>query len=244
RTGSTRLPDKVILPFYNEQTILDIIIENLKIECEHYPIIVATSINKNDDLIEEIAKKKNVQIFRGDEYNVLKRFINCAEEFNIQNIIRICADNPFLIPTYVNQLINSSLYKKLDYISYKNIQNTPVIKTHIGLFAEYVRLDSLKKVNEFTNEALYQEHVTNFIYNNPDLFSIKLINLPELVYSRNDLRFTCDTIDDFNMLQKLYYHYIEIYKTKAIDLNKLLKLVDSNNDYLSVMQKGINSFKK
>ena len=65
RTGSTRLPNKVLLPFYKEQCILDIVLQKLK--TLRYPIVVATSNNPNDNKIVKAAKRNNVQIFRASE---------------------------------------------------------------------------------------------------------------------------------------------------------------------------------
>ena len=55
RTGSTRLPNKVLLPFYKEQCILDIILQKLK--TLNYPVVVATSSHPNDNKIVKAAKK-------------------------------------------------------------------------------------------------------------------------------------------------------------------------------------------
>ena len=103
RTGSTRLPNKVLLPFYKEQCILDIILQRLK--TLKYPVVVATSSHPNDNKIVKAAKKNNVQIFRASEENVLERYIDCAIENNFSNIIRVCADNPF-IDTYFNRRVS------------------------------------------------------------------------------------------------------------------------------------------
>ena len=54
RTGSTRLPNKVILPFYKDQCILDIILQRLK--TLSYPLVVATSNHTNDKLLKEARK--------------------------------------------------------------------------------------------------------------------------------------------------------------------------------------------
>jgi len=245
RAGSNRLPNKVLLPFYNDLSILDIIIQRLKESKYNKDIILATSDNLKDNKIAEFAIKHNILLFRGDENNVLDRFVKCAEEYKMEKIIRVCADNPFILIKYIDDLIDIAIEDKVfDYISYKNSENTPVIKTHLGLFAEFVNLVSLKKVLEKTSDVLYREHVTNYIYSNPDIFKINLVPLPESLIDRKDLRFTCDTIDDFNMLKKLYAAYIATLNTNKIDLENLLSLVNNNQEYLNVMIKGIKQFEK
>ena len=94
RSNSSRLPNKVVLPFYKNKGILELIIEKLK--NTNYKIFIATTINKDDDVIEQIALKNNLQYFRGSEKNVLSRFIRIAQENNLKYVLRVCSDNPFI----------------------------------------------------------------------------------------------------------------------------------------------------
>ena len=55
RNGSTRLPKKVTLPFYNNQSILEIIL--IKLKKLSLPIVIATTTNPEDDNISLIAKR-------------------------------------------------------------------------------------------------------------------------------------------------------------------------------------------
>jgi spore coat polysaccharide biosynthesis protein SpsF len=82
--------------------------------------------------------------------------------------------------------------------------NTPVIKTHFGLWGECISLNALKRVEEETIDLIYREHVTNYIYTHPSSFDIKLIDVPEIVRKNKGIRLTVDTIDDFRIAQKLY----------------------------------------
>ncbi|MDF1672096.1 MAG: hypothetical protein P1U41_01210 [Vicingaceae bacterium] len=234
RLGSTRLPEKMILPFYQDKNILSILLENL-LEHSNTPVILATTTNPNDDKIADIANEYKINIFRGDENNVLDRFIKAAEQFNIDNIIRVCADNPFLQINYVNQLISEiENHNELDYISYTIDNKTPAIKSHIGLFAEATTSNTLKKVARLTANPLYLEHVTNFIYSN-EKFNIKLIPTPNIFFNRLDLRFTLDTQEDFNLLKDLYLSY----KKFNNDIIKLIEYIDNNKSTLTQMNTQI-----
>ena len=74
RSNSKRLPSKVLLPFYNEESILEIILKRLK--KVNIPVVVATTTNELDNEIEKIVTKNNRICFRGDEENVISRFAN------------------------------------------------------------------------------------------------------------------------------------------------------------------------
>ena len=105
RTGSTRMPEKVILPFYQEQSILDLLLE--KVKKLGVQVVLATTINPFDDRICALAGNHNVPVFRGSENDVLDRFIQAAQQYSFSKIIRVCADNPFLDAAEMQTLISN-----------------------------------------------------------------------------------------------------------------------------------------
>ena len=92
RTCSTRLPKKCLLPF-GESTVLNHIIQRA-VSYDIEPI-VCTSTSNEDDIIVEIANKEGVKFYRGSLVNKLKRWLDCAEYFNIDMFHTIDADDPF-----------------------------------------------------------------------------------------------------------------------------------------------------
>ncbi len=79
RTGSTRLHNKILLPFYGGQRIIDILIGNIKQACAGKTIVLATTDRPQDDILAEVAREAGICCYRGDEDNVLDRFIRAAE---------------------------------------------------------------------------------------------------------------------------------------------------------------------
>ncbi|HDP75482.1 MAG TPA: aminotransferase [Bacteroidales bacterium] len=236
RVGSTRLPNKIILPFAKGKSILQVIIENLLTAFPSDKIIVATTDSELDNRIEQIANYYSVNVFRGDENHVLKRFIDCSEYYGINKIIRLCADNPFIIPEYIKLLLEQATEDD-DYLSFAFPDNTPTIQSHIGLFTEYTKLTTLRMISEFTHEKHYLEHVTNYLYTNPDKFKIRFLPVPRSIQSRKDIRLTIDTINDFELLKKLYLKLPNV--TSPDFINSLLLLIDSDPEIKQKMQNQI-----
>ena len=202
RLGSTRLPNKVLLPFYNGQTILDIILGSLS-TIENTKCIVAIPSSSINDKLEDVCNRLSIPCFRGAENDVLQRFIDAAEEFGVDKIIRVCSDNPFLNLPAIQELINAAGSSSAEYISFL-VDGVPAIKTHYGLWTEYVTLEALKRVQSITSDVLYHEHVTNFIYSHPDLFSIKWLTVPDRVLESKIVRLTIDTPQDFQTAKEIY----------------------------------------
>lgn len=241
RLGSTRLPGKILLPFYQNQSIIDLLIDKLQ-KIENTQIILATSDSEKNDPLEEIANERGIKCFRGSENDVLQRFIDAAEESKTEHIIRVCSDNPFLELDSIKNLIsfvqNNPTY---DYVSY-NVNGIPTIKTHYGFWTEYVTLSALKKVASLTSETLYHEHVTNYIYTHLDTFKIKLLSTPEIIATNNKIRLTIDTETDFKNAQKIYEELIKQNQYPTIE--EVIYYLDNHPSYYQTMEQEISKNSK
>ena len=236
RLGSTRLPKKILRPFYQEKSILDLLIEKLK-QIPHTQIILATSTNPINDPLEQIASKNNINCFRGSENDVLQRFIDAAIFYKSEHIIRICSDNPFLELNSIQELIDfAKEHQQYDYISF-NINGTPSIKTHYGFWTEYVKLSALKKIATLTDIPLYHEHVTNFIYTHPEIFLFHLLKTSPQLLDHNKIRLTIDTEADFKNAQKIYSDLVQTTPYPTIE--NIIQYLDSHPSYYEIMEQEI-----
>lgn len=202
RLGSTRLPGKILLPFHDGKSIFELMLDKFG-AIEGTGCIVATSASPANDELEEICARKGVKCFRGSEDDVLQRFIDAAEAYGADRIIRVCSDNPFLNIPSVRELIAAASSGDWDYISF-DVGGVPSIRTHYGFWTEYVTLAALKKVKSLTSEQLYHEHVTNYIYSHPDAFRIKWLGVPPVVLENGGVRLTIDTAQDFENARAVY----------------------------------------
>lgn len=199
--GSTRMPGKILKEFVQNKSILKIIIDNLKSDI-NLPIIVATTINPEDDAVEVFCRSNGVEYYRGDETNVLSRFTDIANKYGFTHCVRICADNPFLYVPDVQRLIDIAVANpEVDYVSYK-IGEKPSILTHFGFWAELASVKALK-IASSSGEKKYYEHVTNYIYSNPENFKIHFFELDSNIYT-SKIRLTVDTQEDFKIVKEVY----------------------------------------
>jgi spore coat polysaccharide biosynthesis protein SpsF len=240
RTSSSRLPNKVLKNFWNGKSVLEILIDELKEFFLDIPLVVATTINSADSRIVDLAESKNVIVYRGSENNVLSRFVDIIESLDYTHVIRVCSDNPFLNMSSIKNLIDQLVDLDIDYLSYVNTDGTPVIKTHYGLFAEIVSSRALIISNKMQNEPIYQEHVTNYIYGNPEIFNVKYLQLPKCLYGRNDIRFTLDDDMDFDNLTQLYRNTLEFKDS----IESLINYIDINTTYKDIMITNIKKYTK
>lgn len=240
RMGSTRLPGKILKKFYGEDTLLETLLNNLR--KVGVKVIVATSLNENNDELEKFLRGKGEHVYRGSEKDVLDRFIKAAEENGINGIVRICSDNPFMDWRSVVQLVEKSKSSNADYIGFR-VNDTPSILTHFGFWGEYVTLDALKHVASTTQEGSpAHEHVTFHIYKHPDIYKCEWIQCPNFLQGRDDIRLTIDTPEDLVNAQRVY---ADLKETKGdFTLQDVIEYLDNNQEIKESMISNILKNKK
>ena len=130
RLKSTRLKKKVLLPFFNDTMVFDLI-SYVKKSKSVKKTILATSFLPDDDELETQAINRNVNVFRGEPLNVTKRLLDLAEVYKAKAIFRITGDMPFADPDLMDEMNKLRLYD-LDYV---RAQNMP-----LGMSAELFKL--------------------------------------------------------------------------------------------------------
>lgn len=189
RMGSTRLPGKVLKQLDNK-TVLSYVVERCKLMNHINEIIVATTISSEDDAIVEWCIANDVAYFRGSENNVLERYIQCAEKYNLEYIIRVTADCPFVDFEIANEVIELAIQDD-DFDIWVIRENWSR-----GLAIELVKLKALKEISQLVMEEKYLEHVTLYLYQNGINFIRKNFEVSgDRKYPQ--FRLTIDTIEDF-----------------------------------------------
>lgn len=235
RLGSTRLPGKILLPFYGEQTIINILLTKLH-QASVSKVVVATTIDSSNDPLVAHLQANNEIVFRGSENDVLDRFIKAAEKNQLDGIIRICSDNPFIDPNGIKTLIEKAQDSKADYIGFR-INSLPSIKTHFGFWGEFVTLNALKRVATTTNNPMAHEHVTLHIYTHPKEYRCEWIDCPDFIQGRNDIRLTVDTQEDFDNAQRVYADLMKTHP--SFRLEDIVSYLDEHETLKTSMKRII-----
>ncbi len=243
RSLSTRLPNKLFLPFHQGRSIIDILLNKVSRFVDlGLKVVLATSISPADDVFETLAKKNKLLFFRGSESNVLDRFCKAASEYGINNVVRVCADNPIYDFEGTLKLLKKHIKTGNDYTAYQLKGGLPSIKSHLGFWGEVVSLKALEKVAAETTDRVYLEHVTNYIYTHPGMFKIDFENAPDIAFERDRLRFTVDTLRDFDMMKDLYEKLFD--QNPGFSIDEVIGFVDDNPGYLKQMARQIDRNKK
>lgn len=237
--GATRLPNKMMLPFYKNEGIFELLVSRLLNADLGFPIILATSNRQQDNVLADLARKKGLFVYRGSEHNVLERFIKAAKQFSVEKIIRICADNPLLDISALQYQIDAFSKTNVDYWCYCTAEGLPTIKTSYGFYTEGIKLDALKKAATMTNEKLYIEHVTNYIYSNNKSFTIHKEEIPETVSKNKAIRLTIDTPKDHELIKNIYCSLIE--ENIVLEQENMVAFIEKHPKWMEIMTSEIRN---
>jgi spore coat polysaccharide biosynthesis protein SpsF (cytidylyltransferase family) len=190
-----------------------------RLKSMNIPIIVATTNRSIDDPIEQIAKKSDVLVFRGNTNDVLDRFYHCAKKFSLKKIIRITGDCPLIDPNESIKVLQK-LQKGFDYVGLDD-------KTYPdGLDTEGFTFDTLEKTWLNAKLKSEREHVTSYIKKQPNQFSTYTIFLEN---NLSDLRWTVDYPDDLELIIKIY----EDFSPRTdFNLNEILQRIAQNPNWI------------
>lgn len=225
--GSERLPGKVLMTL-QKKTILEHIVNRLRLSNNINDIIIATTINQEDEKIIELAKKINVKYFTGSEKDVLGRYYYAAKEYKSDIIIRITADCPLIDYEVLDKMLNIFIERhneeNIDFLS-----NTDVVEETFprGLDIEIFTFAAIKRAFYEGKKEYEREHVTPYIYKNPNIFKLHGY-MNEVNYS--NYRLTVDTMEDFNLVKFIYDKCYS--EKKYFNLNDVIEVF---NDYPEIV---------
>lgn len=200
RTGSTRLPGKVLKPLAG-QTVLEHVIARVKAAGGLQEIIIATTTHPDDDAIAELARRCDVPCFRGSQDDVLSRYYLAAKQAKADNIVRVTSDCPLFDPELLSHMLQRFLSLRnakppVDYLSNSLVRSFPR-----GLDAEIFTFSALEKTYLEARRPYEREHVTPYIYQHPELFA--LVN-EECLDDLSAHRWTLDTKEDLELIERIY----------------------------------------
>ena len=230
RMGSKRLPGKSILPLAGEPMI-GRILERI-IRCNNTDdIILAVPRNKENDILEKIGKKYDINVYRGSENNILERFYKAALKSNADYIVRLPADNATPEPKEIDKIIDHHLKLKRRGFS-SNLSSFFDSGYPDGIGAEIFDFSLLEESYFKINNQEKLEHVHLNFFNYATETSVNKLWCPISTikcpnqYRRPDIILDVNTYPQYLFMEKLY--------ASLYDNNPNFSIVDIVNWYDNV----------
>lgn len=195
RCGSTRFPNKVFAEI-DGKPLLYHVINRLGFAKTLDQIIVATTINPEDDAIEAWCKDNSIAFFRGSSDDVLNRYYSTSLAYPSDVVVRITADDPFKEPAIIDSVVKKLINEDFDLVTNNFPPSFPE-----GLDCEAFTTTVLDTMEKNALDLFEREHVTQYVYRRPNEFKIGNIVCDRQLSS---YRWTIDSQEDYEMVKKIY----------------------------------------
>jgi len=203
RTGSKRLPGKALLPL-NGIPMLQFLIKRLKSSKRVNNLILATTKLSPDDELEKIATNENINIYRGSENDVVKRFVEAARSDLSEYIVRVTADCPFVDGATLDYCIDQcEKFKTFDLATTKT-------KFPVGIDFEIYKKSTMADLHTQQLTEKEREHLTLPIYHRDNTYCVEYLK-PLPSWSIQSNLFTVDTPEDYLFAKEIVNHFGDNY---------------------------------
>lgn len=230
RVSSSRLPGKVLKPLLGVPMLLRQL-DRLRKVRKISRLLVATSIDSSDNLIEDLCEEQGISYFRGSLNDVLDRFYQVGRAYSPEHIVRLTADCPLADPSLIDDVINFYVDGNFDYVSNCGQATFPD-----GLDVEVFRFSCLELAWQEATLPSQREHVTPFIYQQPSRFNLGDYKSP---INLSHLRWTVDEPKDFELVTKIYESLYPINPDFATqDILNFLKMNPELINYNTLYQRN------
>ena len=239
RRGSSRLPDKILLPLAGKPLLIRMH-ERIAASETGKEIVVATTTDKEDDLVEQLCLNNKINIFRGDPEDLLDRHYRAGLEYNGDTIVKIPSDCPLICPDVIDQVLGYYYENKnrFDFVSNLHPATFPD-----GNDVEVMSLKTLETAWKEADRDFEREHTTPFIWERPERFRTGNVKWETgLDYSMN-YRFTIDYAEDYEFIKKIYEELFD--EKKIFKLADIVKLLDAKPELRKINEKyaGVNWYR-
>ena len=192
RLGSTRFPRKVLYEMAGKKVLQHVIDA-----CRDTGI--QTFLLTPSSEVEEFRKNFDIEVFGGSEADVISRFHDCANKFNVKNIVRITSDCPCLTSEHIQIVVDEHRRNNQKFVSnvaYDDGSYQSLTPIPDGFDVEVFSFDILNETINKTSDPLDREHVTRWMRKNIP------VHIPKLSLSLFG-KFSLDKIEDVEKIEKI-----------------------------------------
>ena len=180
--------------------ILELILRRVQKAVTITEVVLATTELLEDQVLCKLAESLQLSVVRGPELDVLGRLGLAAKLFDAEVVVRITGDSPFVAPEELDRVVEHHLRTGADY----SFNHIPALGNGYpdGLGAEVVEQSTLEQLNRMCTKPAHREHVTAYIWDNPEKFNIETVSAPPSIVGP-DIKLDIDMPRDLAHLQQL-----------------------------------------
>jgi spore coat polysaccharide biosynthesis protein SpsF len=198
RTGSTRLPGKVLLPVKGG-TLLERMLERVRAAKTPFDLVVATTHLEDDQPIAELCRSLDVRCYAGHPTDLLDRHYRAALSSSAKAVVKIPSDCPLIDPGVIDRVL--ALYLE-DPDRYDYVSNLHPATYPDGNDVEIFSFAALETAFREAVKPFHREHTTPFLWDQPDRFRLANVGYEKDLSMSH--RFTIDYREDYAFIQAVF----------------------------------------
>jgi spore coat polysaccharide biosynthesis protein SpsF len=212
------------LELYPGLPALGAVIERIKQAKMVEEVVVATTINKEDNLLRGLASQFGAKCFRGSEDDVLGRVVGAGRASKADILVLVTGDCSCISSSLIDAGVTFFLKNNYDLVSNCLEDTYP-----IGIDLQVVDFKALEKAYDMAKQEPYKEdknnleHTNFFMRSHPEVFSVYQYPASQK-YQRPDIQLTLDTAADLEVIRNIYRRLYP--KKKFFDIGDILELLD------------------
>jgi spore coat polysaccharide biosynthesis protein SpsF len=188
-------------------------------------VVLATSVDPANDVLADLAESLGVAVFRGDEDDVLGRYLEVARRFHAEHVVRVTGDNPLTDVPLIESLCGRHLEAGADYTY------VPGDALLMGILSEVISKRALETSHRLGEARHRSELVTLYIKENPDRFAIERAELPKELY-RPEYRLTVDEPEDVLLMERIFDRLYQ--PGRVLQTVEAIRLLDSEPELAAI----------
>jgi spore coat polysaccharide biosynthesis protein SpsF len=220
RMGSSRMPGKILMDIAG-LPMLTRVVERTRYASTIDEVVVATTIDEEDNAVVKFCQDRGYAYIRGDNDDVLSRYMKAAQAFNADIIVRITADCPLMDPDVIDRTVKVflSAYPEAQFGTNRGLNQ--IKRTYpIGMDVEVMTFDALETAFREAKEPYQREHVTPFLYETVGRFEKTSIDANG---EYGDQRWAVDTPEDLTFVREIYARLDDLENFHFEDVISLLE---------------------
>jgi spore coat polysaccharide biosynthesis protein SpsF len=214
RMRSVRCPGKAVAPLAGKP-LLEHLLERVASLSGPSRVVLATSVDPANDVLVDLAERLGIAVFRGDEDDVLGRYLEVAKRWKAPHVVRVTGDNPLTDLPLIESLCRRHAEADADYTY------VPGDALLMGILSEVISTRALERSHRDGEDRHRSELVTLYIKENPETFRIERAELPAELY-RPEYRLTVDEPEDVVLMSRIFDRLYEpgrvLHTIQAIEL--------------------------
>ena len=228
RMGSSRLPGKILMNLAGKPMLWHVITRVMAAKNAN-KVVVATTVNPEDNATEAFCEKNGFLVYRGSSSDVLDRYYQAARAEQATVVARVTGDCPLIDSDIID--MNFDAYEKGGY-DYVSTARPGPSNFPRGLDCEVFSFAALEKARKNATEEFEHEHVTPHLWQNKkNEFNIGPTVVAPPEYAR-DYRLTVDYPEDFEIMEKIFQKFSA--NGAMISVPEVLRWLDAHPEIVAI----------